>query len=284
MLVPAQWQGSVEHFYHFMLGYFVPVVLWQHKSGQSDFAVRDCGPMNPWFNLLQADTKIEFLAPGVMLQRTLTHRQEQQVFWDWDNPTRFHSKSLSAVSEIIRSRASNLPAHSDDSTKRITILVRGKGPDFYHAEKTEVYGSGSELRSIPNLSDLAIALESFGTVKFIDAATLSPAEQVQEFMHTDILIAQHGAGLSNILWMPSGATVIEIQPPLAPTIDHIFSNLAAALKLKYSVLHQEHEHSSIDVNVVSHCVKGVLAGEIGVVPLPSTRFPLRWARNLFRQW
>jgi capsular polysaccharide biosynthesis protein len=147
-----------------------------------------------------------------------------------------------------------------------------------------VYGSGSELRSIPNLSDLGSALESFGSIKFIDAATLSPVEQVQEFMHTDILIAQHGAGLSNILWMPCGATVIEIQPPLAPTIDHIFSNLAAALKLKYTVLYQEHEHSSVDVNAVSHCVRGVLAGEIGAVPVPSTRFPIRWARNLFRQW
>jgi hypothetical protein len=32
MLVPAQWQGSVEHFYHFFLGYFMPVVLWLHKN------------------------------------------------------------------------------------------------------------------------------------------------------------------------------------------------------------------------------------------------------------
>jgi hypothetical protein len=168
--------------------------------------------------------------------------------------------------------------------KRITILVRGEGLDFYHAEKTEVYGSGSELRSIPNLRDLEGVLADFGTVKYLDAARLSPAEQVHEFMNTDILIAQHGAGLSNILWMESGATVIEIQPPLAPTIDHIFSNLAAALKIKYLVVNQEHEHSSIDLRVVSNCVQGVLAGGIGSVPIPTPRLPVRLARNLVRQW
>ena len=33
MVVPAQWQGSVEHFYHFFLGYFMPLILWQERTG-----------------------------------------------------------------------------------------------------------------------------------------------------------------------------------------------------------------------------------------------------------
>ncbi len=79
MLVPAQWNGSVQHFYHFFFGYFMPVVLFQERTGMDEFAVRDCGPMNPWFDLLAPHTELEFMSPGVMMHRVLTNRQENTI-------------------------------------------------------------------------------------------------------------------------------------------------------------------------------------------------------------
>ena len=284
MLVPAQWQGSVEHFYHFLLGYFVPIVLWQEKTQVSDFAVRDCGPMNPWFDLLADGTKVDYLPPGVMLQRTLTFRQEHQILWDWDNPTRFHRKSLRAVSRVIRERVQVNEELERTSEVRVTLLNRGLSPDFYSTDKAEVIGSGAEIRSVPNMSDLERCLMQHGVLSCIDAAVLPPDTQVRQFMKTDILIAQHGAGLSNMLWMSPGSTVVEIQPPLPQTVDQIFSNLAAAMGIKHVVFRQEHEHSEIDPVALDSIVKAVREGNHGSVPKSPTRFPLQLIRQLPRSW
>ena len=61
MLVPAQWQGSVEHFYHFFFGYFMPAALWLEKNPVPRIVVRDSGPMNPWFELLSPRTTVDFI-------------------------------------------------------------------------------------------------------------------------------------------------------------------------------------------------------------------------------
>ncbi len=285
MLVPAQWQGSVEHFYHFMLGYFVPVTLWQMQTQTLDFAVRDCGPMNPWFELLEPGSSIEYVKPGVMLQRTLTHRQEMQVFWDWDNPTRFHRKSLAKCRALIKHRTNvEDTRHSAPSPLRITVLNRKVSSDFYHGEKTEVVGSGSQIRSIPNLLELSELIHDFGVVTFVDSAELTPEQQVQLFSRTDLLIAQHGAGLSNMLWMNPLTTVVEIQPPLPPTIDKIFENLAWALNVKYICVKQRDEHADIDVSEVARIISKASLGVEGKIPNSPTRFPLSLLRALPRTW
>ena len=285
MLVPAQWQGSVEHFYHFMLGYFVPVALWQKQTNSTDFAVRDCGPMNPWFELLAPDTSIEFIKPGVMLERTLTHRQELQVLWHWDNPTRFHRSSLTKCRTLIRDRVMGVDKEISSGTPlRITVLERKVSSDFYQGENTEVIGSGALVRSIPNLGQLGEYISNLGEITFADSAELTPQQQVELFSRTDVFIGQHGAGLSNMLWMNPGALVIEIQPPLPPTIDTIFQNLAGALGLKHVLVRQEHEHANIDLAAVAGTILHACEGSVGGVPALAGRFPLNVIRQLPRSW
>lgn len=52
-VVSNHWDGSVQVFYHFLLRYFAPITIWLRKDGSKRIAVRDCGPMNQWFDLLE---------------------------------------------------------------------------------------------------------------------------------------------------------------------------------------------------------------------------------------
>ena len=63
LLVANHWEGSVQQFYHFFLGYFMPVCTWLRDHPDTTIAVRDCGPMNPWFALLPEDVDVEIIPP-----------------------------------------------------------------------------------------------------------------------------------------------------------------------------------------------------------------------------
>ncbi len=253
MLVPAQWQGSVEHFYHFLLGYFMPVVLWLHKNPAPSISLRDCGPMNPWFDLISPRTKIEIIPAGVMLQRALTNRQANQILWGWDDPTHFRKSAINQLRQIVGESLGLIRTRKHSANRSVTILERRIAPVFFEND-AEILGSGVASRSIPNLPKITALLIGDLEVKFLDTAEVPPQQQVEMLWDTEILVAQHGAGLSNMVWMKPGSLVIEIQPPLAPAIDSIFTNLAAASQLRHAIIPQDHEHVEIDLKAFAEII------------------------------
>ncbi len=239
--------------------------------------------MNPWFDLLSGPTTFEFIPPGVMLQRTLTHLQEQQVFWGWDDPTHFQRRNIKKLRLAIGSRLDlgTIPITRVD--KRITVLVRKDATDFFDKD-AEVLGSGSAARSIGNLYQIGGAIGNLLSLDFLDTASLTPAKQINALWNTDILIAQHGAGLSNMVWMQPGTTVVEIQPTQQPTIDSIFSNLAAACRIKHITIKQDHAHADIDVDALSNLINRITIHNDGTIPKMPGSFPFRLLRSLPRSW
>ena len=281
MVVPATWQGSVEHFYHFFLGYFMPLVLWQERTGTMAFTVRDCGPMNPWFELVRPGTDLDFMTPGWMLQRVLTHRQERQILHGWDDPNRFHRASLETFVRTILARESI--EHEHVPRPRITVVERRRSPDFYLTGKSEAHGSGADWRSVPNIDEVAEALRPFGEVSVVDTASLAPRDQIRLLAATDVLVAQHGAGLSNMVWMPPGAAVVEFLPPLVPPVDKIFGSLAGARGLDHLGVPQLDEHSPVDTAAVASAVERMLAAPGHFRPPMPGSLPMRVLRQLPRR-
>jgi hypothetical protein len=280
MLVPANWQGTPDHFYHFFLGYFMPTILWQEHSGAREFAVRDCGPMNIWFELARPGSDVEFMPPGVMLERLLSHRQERAILHDWDNPTRFHRSSLDRFVGAVLPRVPGVPRSTG---RRITILDRRAAADYYRSEAADSEGSGADRRSLPNVADVAAALVHLGDVTVLDTAGMTPAEQVAELARTDLLVAQHGAGLANMVWMRPGAGVLEIRPPLPPTINEIFANLASARRLGYVAVDQADVHAPVDVSAVVAAAERLTASAEHLVPTMTGSAPVRFLRQLPRR-
>lgn len=68
------------------------------------------------------------------------------------------------------------------------------------------------------------------------AEELSFTNQVELFSEARVIASLHGAGLTNMMWMPPGGTVLELHREIKKTSDHhsyVYYTLAAALSHRY---------------------------------------------------
>jgi hypothetical protein len=257
MLVPETWGGSVEHYYHFLLGYLVPVVAWQARHPGTPVTVRSCGPLNAWWDLLGEDSDIEVVPAGTMLQRVAGRHQRMRLMRPLDNPRLLtdadieHARArITRLAGVPRARAAG----------GILVIDRAPGHRFYSGDDPEVPTAGSERRSVPNMGEIVEALGGLGEVRVVDAAALTPREQVEAAAAATVLVGQHGAGLANALWLPPGAGVVEILPPMGSSVRDLFGYLARRQGLGYRAVPQADHHSAIDPEVVLTAAREVRAG------------------------
>jgi len=246
LLVPDQ-QGSVEHFYHFLLGYLLPCVVWLERHPGTPVTVRDCGPLTPWFDLIRPWADVEVVSPGTMLQWVVDRRQRRAILPPLDDPELFDGRQLRVFATRIRAGVGVGMALPGGGT---VVSDRGPADPFYASPAAEVRTAGSERRSVPNMADIARELEQDGAVRLVDAALLAPRDQVATFAAARTLVGQHGAGLAHMVWMAPGSTVVEILPPLPAYRARMFRDLAASLGHRYAVVPQQTETSAVaPVNV-----------------------------------
>ena len=243
LVVPDQWSGSVQEFYHFLLGYFVPLVRWSERNPRKPFSVRDCGPMNPWFDLLPGNLNLEVLTPGDMLHLFAARSRPSIVLRGMDDPNRLHSGDVKSFRSLVGT-ANGVEVASDGP--RVSVIARLSSGSFNKTPAAQVPASGRDVRSTPNLSQLATALleptEDL-TWGIADAAEIPPQGQLELFASTTVLVGQHGAGLANMVWMPPGGAVVEIQPPRPDHEPPFFRNLAQACGHTYIRIDQGHDHA-----------------------------------------
>lgn len=98
------------------------------------------------------------------------------------------------------------------------------------ARRVYVSRSDAPARKIANEAELIRLLDGHGFVT-VKLSELSFAEQASVFENADVIVAGHGAGLSNLVFCRPGAKVIEIMPPrwMAPC----FMSLAAVAGCDY---------------------------------------------------
>ncbi len=239
-------EGSVQHFYHFFLGYFMPLCLWLDRTGASKISVRDCGPMNIWFDLLTEPTDLEIVPPGSALHAVIGHRTKQVILQGMDDSNKFSHKTLRAGIGSVRELLKIDPLNT--AAKYTTLVVdRATSEDFHHGTESEIHMSGRERRHVPNLGEIADDPTIGEVIEVVDFARISPRQQIELTQGANVLVGQHGAGLAHMLWMPPGSRVIEIAPPLPVQVDKIFERLAAALGHRYLRLPQEGAHAPIDL-------------------------------------
>ena len=85
-------------------------------------------------------------------------------------------------------------------------------------------------RRLVNLKDLSQAISSLNlSYRVIHFENMTFAEQVSSLRFTRVLISIHGAGLSNIIFLQPGSTVIELMHPLLNAPFYRFLSYYASL-------------------------------------------------------
>ncbi len=146
--------------------------------------------------------------------------------------------------EVLRCRRLFLPTHTAPSGHYNEGIIRGVrelllngcgayGDAGYREENERVYISRGRApkRRIVNEKTLSNIFTEFG-FKTIYAEDLSFEEQVRTLSRARYLVSNHGAGLTNMLFMPSGSSVLELRHH-TDCINNCYFTLASALDLNY---------------------------------------------------
>lgn len=253
VLIPNQWNGSVQQYYHFLLGYLAPILRWTAEHPGVPIAVRDCGPMNRWFDVLRPHIDVEIMNVGDVLHVLAGNLQPNEVLEGMDFPDRFPRAQLIEFAETTLAIATQRCDSSVDSCP-VIVSDRASHDDFFATSAAEWPESGSQKRSVPNLSTI---VDSWGRpdVCVMDGATTDIYLQILRHHKARVLIGQHGAGLTNMIWLPPGSHVIEILPPMPADAVGIFQGLARTMGLRHTVIPQESVHAPIDGGLLTHTMR-----------------------------
>ena len=120
--------------------------------------------------------------------------------------------------EFLRKSFESLAPDSEDTNPRLYVSRR--------------YSS----RALQNETEIERVLEENG-FEILYLERLSFKDQIQKFANSDVIIASHGAGLTNILWSKAGTKVIEVTSP--NVFNPCYRNLSEQIGLS-------HEFISVD--------------------------------------
>jgi hypothetical protein len=97
--------------------------------------------------------------------------------------------------------------------------------------RRRIYSSRQHVvrRSIANEAEILNVLESHG-FETVHPQELSVKEQIRTFAEAEAILGVHGSGLTNAIFSPSNATVIELQPESLAYIENAVVRTLAAIR------------------------------------------------------
>jgi hypothetical protein len=252
--------GSVQHYYHFLLGMLVPLVLRLEAQDPLDpavFVVRSCGPLDRHLRAIEpahlviVDPETHEAMKSDPARSAGSSIVYEELQGHDDASGRAYDRSIltDAAAAIRRRLGEDIPRHPvgvELARPGPRVLFIGRSVDpFYDTAEAEIRTSGAQRRSIPNFVDVSAALQQvFPDLQTLTLEQLSLAQQIACFETTDLVIAQHGAALANLLFSRPATKVPEILPPVRPV--NCFGGLALTLGLGYRCLVQTGPHAIVD--------------------------------------
>ncbi len=140
--------------------------------------------------------------------------------------------------EVVECRSLLLPSHTappghfnDEPIRGVrNVLLSAYGSDD-DEERLYITRSKAAKRRIVNEQDITPVLRRFG-FRTICTEDLSFAEQVRICSRARDIVSNHGAGLTNMLFMRDGGSVLEMRHQ-SDCINNCYFTLSSALDLKY---------------------------------------------------
>ncbi len=248
---------SVEHFYHFVVQYLLPLFEMELEVGVvgKGYIVRDCGPMNVWLDFAFGPDAFTIISREKLLPaatpRLWDKRIQLDTFADRTGPlvdtTRFHDL-VSAFREKL--------VTGESTPDTVTVLNRGIPPAFYLDGRAQKAGGGSLRRSISNLDHLSQMISERTRVDLVDFADMSPAAQMEAINRTTVLVGQHGAGLVHSIFLPGDAPIVELATVSQSRF--YFRNLTEGLGREYRAFYLDEEHATLSPQMLKEIADFVI--------------------------
>ena len=219
----AHW-GSADHYWHFMLGYFLPIsqgLLKRDRRDSRPLGIHDCGPimnrimvegLSRFPVIFDFDDSLVFPSPD---RRAVT-AAASPVVKRWDVIIR--NGAGDRVRDMLIETRDTLAAmlspwsccRRDLSERRYLLLRRSPEPSFYRSgggAKAPTYGMGR--RSFEGIEEGQAQLEALGAPSLIyEAGSHNLACQINHFSRCAGVIGVRGADFANIIWAAPEAKII----------------------------------------------------------------------------
>jgi hypothetical protein len=243
IFLPPATASSVEHFAHFIMHYFIEVVLWAQENPEGIPVVRDCGPCTVWLELLAPQAPIKILPKEQLAQLAQAH-PSQTIYarHEFSVARGFDENRLQSFRRVMIFDTPPLEAGPGIVAERKIVHP------FYKSPQSEIWGGGPTRRSISNHSELTDLIGRNEKMINVDFTELTPRQAIDLSHQAPFLVGQRGAALMNALFLQQGSRVVEILPTewkSRRSVD-LYRNLADGLGLVYRRVWQDDRHGPID--------------------------------------
>lgn len=251
LYLPQNHSGFINHYHHFLMGYFLPVISDTPISSIGNTYFVDCGTMNTIIK--------EF---GFLLKNETNIREfnETKQIKGLDGPENIIPLDFI---ETINSKVDQVLNITREDTETYILLI-DRGPKVDNQYPTNPLG-GAYRRTILNIDEVETSIKKFGIVKRCILENLSFKDQIKLFRNASCVIAQHGAGLSNLCFALKCKDLIEIVNT-NNTVSNWFQNLADVMGIrKHNIVALEEDSQfmgniTLDIEKLDNCMKQVFNG------------------------
>lgn len=272
--------GGAGHFYHYILGYLMPIVISPDRA-PGRCSVVSVGLLDRITREVFADEVDIIQHPTMAAQdypnlrdrlnkffgafflkrffiRAIVKRSMSSALKDYrhgrlvmleafDNPHRYQFDRICVFRDFVEKRlAGSIKTRKMSVSNRDVLLIERAQPHRHYADVG--HSSGSQRRSIPNINSLCELLNKHRKAEIFSLEDKDLALQIAAFSEAKVVIAQHGAALTNIIWMRPGSQVIEVIPPNKVPVDkrhEYFSLLAEVMNVRHRYVFQDHDHADL---------------------------------------
>jgi hypothetical protein len=204
--------GSREHYYHFLLGYLLPLVHEQEKRQLPYFRVLECGPlMTPILNRTLSSL-------GYRYEITRNEAIEEPIILEkWDYTWHCDDAANTAIQRVKDAWATDSCCQGVEADN--LLLVRSEPPSYYINGQAEIQGYGTSRREITNWRAIQDHLDASG----IHATAYEPGChslgcQIRAFQRAKKVVGIRGAEWANIVWSDELDVLIFDPHPPATTL------------------------------------------------------------------
>lgn len=250
-VAPHGFSGHVEHYYHFVFDLILPLdSLFRKVSKDTVFAFEDFGPFSE---------QLQKLFPGRIVIEEASGKRRARGKMDLIGMNPLGVVVKRNQIENLRHRVFKVLGLTDVPNWNKILLIERMPPSAYYIESANIKGGGSLRRSIVNHEDLKTSLSRMVKDQYafenIQLETLPFVEQVKLFSEAKVVIAQHGAGLANSIWMKPESVVLELNND--PFMRRHFSVISNLRKHSYHSYLLERRHAVIDIEDIEDWLSGI---------------------------